>query len=91
LDARARITISGTVQGVFFRREIVDLARRSGLTGWTRNLRDGRVEVLAEGEKEKIVELIRFCHTGPALARVKNVEVEWSDYQGGFRNFRITR
>jgi acylphosphatase len=91
LDARAKITISGTVQGVFFRREIVDLARRLGLTGWTRNLRDGRVEVLVEGERDKIGELIKFCHTGPALARVKDVEVQWSDYQGEFRNFRITR
>jgi acylphosphatase len=91
LDARAKIIISGTVQGVFFRREIVDLARRLGLTGWTRNLRDGRVEVLAEGERDRIAELIKFCHTGPALARVKSVEVVWSEYQGEFRNFRITR
>jgi acylphosphatase len=91
LDARARITISGTVQGVFFRREIVDLARRLGLTGWSRNLPDGRVEILAEGEKEKIIELIKFCHIGPPLARVKNVEVQWSNYEGELRNFRISR
>jgi len=91
LDARASIIISGMVQGVFFRREIVDVARRLGLTGWTRNLPDGRVEILAEGEKEKLVELIKFSHTGPPLARVKNVEVQWSEYQGEFRNFRITR
>jgi acylphosphatase len=83
--------ISGIVQGVFFRREIVDLARRLGLTGWTRNLPDGRVEILAEGERDKIVELIKFSHVGPALARVKTVEVQWSDYQAEFRNFRITR
>jgi len=91
LDARASIIISGMVQGVFFRREIVDVARRLGLTGWTRNLPDGRVEILAEGEKENVVELIKFTHTGPPLARVKNVEVQWSEYQGEFRNFRITR
>lgn len=90
MDARAKIVISGTVQGVFFRREIVDLARRLGLTGWTRNLRDGTVEAVAEGEREKIVELIKFCHRGPPLARVRNVEVEWSEYQGEFRNFRIS-
>lgn len=91
MDARASIIITGTVQGVFFRREIVDMARRLGLTGWTRNLPDGRVEILAEGEKEKITELIKFCHRGPPLARVKNVEVQWSDYLGESRNFRITR
>jgi len=55
------------VQGVFFRREIVDVARRLGLTGWTRNLLDGRVEILAEGEKEKIVELIKLTHTESAI------------------------
>jgi acylphosphatase len=91
LDARARIVISGTVQGVFFRREIVDLSRRLGLTGWTRNLPDGRVETLAEGEREKILELVKFCHRGPPLAWVKHVDVQWSEYQGEFRNFRITR
>ena len=90
MDARAKITITGTVQGVFFRREIVDIARRLGLTGWTRNLKDGRVETLAEGEREKIVELIKFCHRGPPLARVRNVDVEWFEYKGEFRNFRIT-
>jgi acylphosphatase len=91
MKARVRILITGLVQGVFFRREITDLARKLGLTGWVRNLPDGRVEATAEGEKLKINELVRFCHLGPAGARVRNVEVEWSDFTGEFHSFKITR
>jgi len=91
MEARARILIMGQVQGVFFRREMADLARRLGIFGWVRNLPDGRVEVLAEGERARLDELIRFCHVGPRGAVVRKVEVEWSDYLGEFRGFRITK
>ena len=91
MEARARILVTGLVQGVFFRREVTDLARRLGLAGWVRNLSDGRVETLVEGEKDRLDELIKFCHEGPRGARVRNVEVEWSDYKGEFRGFKITR
>lgn len=91
MEARARVVIAGQVQGVFFRREIMDLARRLGITGWVRNLPDGRVEAVIEAEKSKLDELIQFCHVGPPAARVKNVQVEWSDSKGEFRGFRITR
>jgi acylphosphatase len=89
VKARARILISGLVQSVFFRREITDLAKRLGLSGWVRNLRDGQVETTAEGEKAMLDELIRFCHIGPVGARVRSVEVEWSDYTGEFHGFKI--
>jgi len=88
---RARIIISGTVQRVFFRREITFLARRLGVVGWTRNLSDGRVEAVAEGDRDRLEELVRFCHRGPPLARVRNVEVQWAEPTGEFRNFRITK
>jgi acylphosphatase len=91
MEARARILITGLVQGVFFRREMTDLARRLGISGWVKNLPDGRVEALAEGEKGRLDELIRFCNIGPRGAAVKNVEVEWLDYLGEFRGFRITK
>lgn len=91
MEARARILISGQVQGVFFRREITDLAKRLGVTGWVRNLPDGRVEAVAEGARPRLDELIRFCHVGPRGAVVRNVDVEWSDYSGEFRGFRITK
>jgi len=79
------------VQGVFFRREISYLARQLGVTGWTRNLSDGSVEVVAEGDKEAIDKLIQFCRVGPSGARVRNISVEWEDFKGEFRGFRITR
>jgi acylphosphatase len=82
--------ISGTVQGVFFRREVTRVARRIGVTGWVRNLPDGSVEVIAEGDTQKLDELVQFCRIGPSGARVKNVGVEWSDFKGEFRGFRIT-
>jgi acylphosphatase len=83
--------ISGLVQGVLFRREITDVAQRIGITGFVRNLPDGRVEAVAEGEKEMLEELVRFCQIGPPRARVSGVEVEWSDFKGEFRGFKITR
>jgi acylphosphatase len=91
MEARARILITGQVQGVFFRREITDLARRLGISGWVRNLSNGMVEVIAEGEKGRLDELIRFCYVGPRGAVVRKVEVEWSDYLGEFRGFRISK
>ncbi len=91
MGARARILITGLVQGVFFRREMTDLARRLEISGWVRNLPDGKVEALAEGERARLDELIRFCHVGPRGAVVRKVEVEWSDYSGEFRGFKITK
>ncbi len=91
MKVRARIIITGTVQGVFFRREITDLARRLGLAGWVRNLSDGSVEAIAEGDKSRLDELVRFCHVGPAGAKVRNVDVEWSEITGDLHEFRITR
>ena len=89
--SRSRLIITGLVQGVFFRREITFLARRMRVTGWTRNLQDGSVEVVAEGEKEALDKLIQFCRIGPAGARIDQVRVEWGDFKGEFRGFRITR
>ena len=91
IEVRARILISGLVQGVFFRRELVDRANRLGLTGWVRNLKDGRVEAVVEGDKLKVDDLIRYCHRGPQNARVSSVAVEWLDYTGEFRGFKITK
>lgn len=90
MEARTHILVNGHVQGVFFRKSMMDFARTLGVTGWVRNLRDGRVEAVAEGEKAKLEELIEFCHAGPPGARVRDVAVEWSDFRGEFRGFRIT-
>ena len=86
---RVHILVSGRVQGVFFRKTVMDLAKNLGVTGWVRNLRDDGVEAIAEGERTRLEELIEFCHSGPSGARVSSVGVEWSHFQGEFRGFRI--
>jgi len=89
LKVRAHVLVSGRVQGVFFRSETQDEAIRQGVTGWVRNLSDGRVEAVFEGEKERVDKLIEFCKKGPPGARVKNVNVTWKDYTGEFKSFSI--
>jgi len=89
VKVRARVYVSGRVQGVFFRNEIANLAERLGVAGWVRNLSDGRVEALFEGEKEKIEEEVEFCKRGPPGASVQNLQVKWEDYTGEFREFNV--
>src|SRR5947208_13732156 len=89
MEARARILVTDLVQGVFFRSELADHARRLGVSGWVRTLQDGRVEALAEGEKARLDELIRFCHFGHRGAVVRKVELEWSDYAREFSALKI--
>jgi acylphosphatase len=71
-----RYIVTGRVQGVGFRFFAQDAAMREGLHGWVRNLADGRVEVLAEGEAEAIERFARALHHGPPAARVERVEIE---------------
>jgi acylphosphatase len=89
VKARARVYVSGRVQGVFFRAETADMANGLGLAGWVRNLPDGRVEALFEGEKEEVEKAVDFCRRGPPGARVQNLEVKWEDWIGEFQDFRI--
>ena len=72
-----------------FRREIIELSRRLGIAGWVRNLPDGRVEAVVEGEKQKLDELVQFCRVGPSRAKVKGIEVDWSEFKGEFHGFKI--
>lgn len=76
---RAHIFISGFVQGVGFRHFVKRKAQEIGLTGWVKNLPDGRVEVVFQGPKEKIEEIIILCRKGPFLSEVEDVEVEWEE------------
>ena len=86
---RVNIFVSGLVQGVFFRSETRARARELGLFGWVRNLPDGRVEILAEGEKEKLEKLVEWVKRGPDSARVDGLEIDWQEYKGEFKNFEI--
>ncbi len=89
MKARAHVVVSGRVQGVFFRSETQDEANRRNVSGWVRNLPDGRVEAVFEGEKEDVDRLIEFCRRGPPGARVSRVDVHWEDYVGEFRGFKV--
>lgn len=89
--ARVHLVVSGRVQGVFFRGATVDEARRLGVAGWVRNLPDGRVEVLAEGERGALEALVAFCRRGPPAARVDDVEATWSAWAGDLGAFAARR
>jgi len=86
---RVHIFVSGLVQGVFYRQSTKEKAEELGLTGWVRNLPDGRVEIVAEGEEKKIKELIDWAKKGPPLAKVRDLEVDFEDYKNQFSEFRI--
>ena len=86
---RAHVVISGIVQGVFFRHYTRERASELGAKGWVKNRMDGKVEAVFEGEKEKVDELIRWCHRGPSGARVTDVDVGWEDHMDEFRSFSV--
>ena len=88
-NVRARLIVSGKVQGVWFRVETQKAAVNFGVTGWVRNKSDGTVEAMAEGEKKDVTSLINWCHIGPPISKVKNVHVAWQEYRGGFENFDV--
>lgn len=89
MKVRAHIFITGRVQGVFFRYETHDVARKYNVNGWVRNLPDGRVEAILEGRKENVEKVIEFCKIGPPGAKVTNLKIEWEEYKGEFKNFQI--
>jgi acylphosphatase len=90
-ETRAHVLISGRVQGVFFRSNTQSKAKELGLKGWVRNLPDGRVEAVFEGEEGKVREMIDWCHKGPSYASVSGVEVEFNTATGEFDRFEIRR
>lgn len=84
-----RANVSGRVQGVGFRYFAQRKAEEYGLWGYTKNLPDGNVEVVAEGEKEKLTSFSEELKKGPALARVDDVRIVWSDADQHFKEFSI--
>jgi acylphosphatase len=85
---RARVRVTGLVQGVYFRAEAQERARSLGVSGWVRNARDGAVEAVFEGEDERVDAIVAWCERGPAGARVDRVEVGW-EQPAGERGFRV--
>lgn len=87
---RVRLTISGQVQGVFFRAHAQKKAQQFGnIYGWVANESDGTVTVVAEGPENKIRDLVDWCHSGPSTSQVEKVKVEESPYQGEFDDFSV--
>lgn len=89
--ARARVLVSGRVQGVGYRYSCRREALARKLAGWVRNLDDGRVEALFEGSRESVEALIAWCRRGPEGASVTDVAVDWSPPTGEVGDFSIAR
>jgi acylphosphatase len=87
---RVRIVVQGRVQGVGFRSFVWMRARQLGLAGEVRNRPDGRVEVVAEGERTHLDELLRVLWTGPPAARVSDVTAAWDEGRARYEGFHIT-
>ena len=81
--------VSGRVQRVCFRASTREEALRLGLSGWVRNLPDGRVEMVLEGEEDRLLQLLAWCREGPPGARVDRAEARWGSAAGGFGGFSI--
>lgn len=88
---RARILVRGLVQGVFYRQSTVHEAGRLGLSGGVRNLADGSVEAVAEGDRAAVERLVAWCRRGPPSARVDSVDVAWEAPRGDEGPFRVMR
>jgi acylphosphatase len=86
---RLEILVSGRVQGVFFRAFTAKKARELNLVGWVANLPDGRVKIVAQGEKDSLRELLESVKLGPPLAKVSKVESKWSRALESFEDFSI--
>ena len=84
-----RVTIQGQVQGVGFRYATWSKARGLGLTGWVRNLRDGRVEAEFEGDQARLEQMLDWCRRGPLGAQVREVEAAWREGPAKYADFEI--
>ena len=86
---RVRLLVRGRVQGVWYRASTRGEARRLGLRGWVRNLADGRVEAVAEGDDRSVTSLIAWCRRGPDGARVEAVDVTREEPTGEHHSFDV--
>ena len=89
LNLQLHALVNGRVQGVGFRYYTLKSARGKNLTGWVRNLRDGRVEVMAEGDQNRLNQLITDRRQGPISSDVDHVEVNFSEAVGEFKDFGV--
>jgi acylphosphatase len=85
----AHVYVSGYVQGVAFRYSAIRQANNLGVTGWVKNLRDGRVEVLIEGDESDVKQMVDWCSHGPRGAHVTDIQTEIHSYTGNFHDFDV--
>ena len=86
---RIHVFVSGRVQGVFFRQALKAKAKQNNVTGWVRNLKDGRVEAVFEGDTENVSTMVEWSHAGPANAIVEDLEIRNEKYSGEFSKFEV--
>ena len=86
---RVRIIVHGSVQGVFFRANAKKEALSLELKGYSKNMPDGTVEVVAEGPKEKLDQLVEYCKKGPENAVVENMDVKFEEASNEFKSFEV--
>jgi acylphosphatase len=86
---RAHIRVSGQVQGVFFRDSTRRKAEELGLSGWVKNLPDGKVEAVFEGPSDSVRKMVRWCEEGPQQASVENVDTDFEDPGEDLQGFEV--
>jgi len=90
-NRRVHLRIRGSVQGVSFRASARDAAGKLGLKGWVRNVANGDVESIAEGDERAVEQYVAWCHQGPPEADVDTVAVSEEPFKGEFADFLVTR
>lgn len=91
VKSASKITIIGSVQGVFFRNFVKENADKLSLRGFVRNLESGDVEVFVEGEKENIPKIVEILKKGPAYSQIRNIKTEEKRWSGDFKEFKVLR
>jgi acylphosphatase len=86
---RVHLFVKGKVQGVFFRQAMKVAAKKNHVSGWVKNLRDGRVEAILEGEDVNVSNVVEWCHAGPANARVEDIDIRNEKFKGEFTKFEV--
>ncbi len=87
--SRVRVIIKGIVQGVNFRYYTQREAQKNGVTGWVRNLPDGSVTAVFEGDEEDVEKMVQWCRNGPSSAQVSELIAQPEDYRGEFEAFSV--
>ena len=88
-NSRVRLFVTGKVQGVFFRQSLKVMAKKNNVFGWVKNLKDGRVEAVLEGDEENISRIVEWAYGGPANARVKDVDIRNETFTAEFSKFDV--